>query len=176
MYYAILDFFSREGYHQSSVWSFNINKNNKYSSVTRDYYIGFGAGAASYTGTDFYFNTFSVRDYIQTAEDRIPVALKMKVSARLEKLFWLYWRLYDTKIPFAEYERIFGQPITADFGNVINLFHKLGFFNPGNDSAVSLNKRGAFWIHLLQNHFALNYVNTIWTNCQQESWPEQIAI
>lgn len=176
MYYVILDFFAKNGYYQSSVWSFSRKKNHKYSSVTRDYYLGFGAGAATYTGTDFYFNTFSIRDYVQATKDRIPVALRMKVSAKLEKLFWLYWRFYDTEIPIAQYKRIFGRPMSADFGGVINLFDKLGFFNSGSDGAIALSRRGAFWIHLLQNHFALNYVNTIWTNCQQESWPKQVAI
>lgn len=176
MYYAIVDSFIRQGYHQTAVWSFNKNKNCKYSSVTRDYYVGFGAGAASYTGTSFYFNTFSIPEYTRTAQDKIPVALKMKVSAKLEKLFWIYWRFYDTKIPLAEYEYIFGRTMLGDFGNEMQLLKMLGFFENKNGGVVSLNKRGAFWIHLLQNYFALNYVNTIWTKCQQESWPLKIAI
>ncbi|MCK9573414.1 MAG: coproporphyrinogen III oxidase family protein [Candidatus Omnitrophica bacterium] len=176
MYYAIVDFFTRKGYCQSSVWSFSQNQNYKYSSVTRDYYIGFGAGAASYTGTGFYFNTFSVPEYISTAKSRIPVALKMEVSKKLERLFWLYWRFYDTKIPIAKYKESFGQPLFGDFGNELRLFKALGFFENRNDNIMSLSKRGAFWVHLFQNYFALNYVNTIWTKCQKESWPSKISI
>ena len=176
MYYAIMDFFKEKKYRQTSVWSFNRNQNGKYSSVTRDYYIGFGAGAASYTGSNFYFNTFSIPEYIKTAQERIPTALKMKVSKKLEKLFWLYWRFYDTQIPLAEYERLFGRYVSDDFRNEMGLLKTLGFFESRNGDVVSLNKRGAFWIHLFQNHFALNYVNNIWTKCQQESWPLKIAI
>ena len=176
MYYAIVDFFTRKGYCQSSVWSFSQNQNYKYSSVTRDYYIGFGAGAASYTGGGFYFNTFSIPEYISTAKSRIPVALKMEVSKKLERLFWLYWRFYDTKIPIAKYKDNFGQSLFSDFGNELRLFKALGFFENRNENIMSLSKRGAFWVHLFQNYFALNYVNTLWTKCQKESWPLKISI
>ncbi|MEI8344440.1 MAG: coproporphyrinogen-III oxidase family protein [Candidatus Omnitrophota bacterium] len=176
MYYAIVDFFKQRGYGQSSVWSFNLNQNGKYSSVTRDYYIGFGAGAASYTGTDFYFNTFSVPEYLRTARQRIPVALKMQVSPRLERLFWLYWRFYDTQIPTADYRRLFGRTLDQDFGGLLSVLKILGFLAPAHDNSLYLTKRGSFWVHLLQNHFALNYVNTLWTACRLQSWPSRIAI
>lgn len=176
MYYLITDFFARHGYHQSSVWSFNRNQNGKYSSVTRDYYIGFGAGAASYTGNAFYFNTFSIPEYIKASARRTQAALKMNVSKKLEKLFWLYWRFYDTQIPLGEYERLFDRNIWDDFGKELHIAKSLGFFKNGNSKCVTLNKRGAFWIHLLQNQFALNYVNTIWTKCQNESWPLKVSI
>jgi hypothetical protein len=32
----------------------------------------------------------------------------------------------------------------------------------------------AFWLHLAQNYFALNYVNTIWTAAKSQPWPEVI--
>lgn len=176
MYYAIVDFFTQRGYRQSSVWSFNQNLNGRYSSVTRDYYLGFGAGAASYNGTGFYFNTFSIPEYIRTVRERIPVALKMSVSRKLERLFWLYWRFYDTRVPLAEYERLFGRSVLDDFGNEMRILRMLGFFQDGKGDVVSLNKRGSFWIHLLQNQFALSYVNKIWTKCRQESWPFRISI
>lgn len=175
MYYTIVDFFTQKGYSPSSVWSFNRSRNGKYSSVTRDFYVGLGAGAASYTGSSFHFNTFSIPEYIKTVYQRIPVALKMNVSQKLEKLFWLYWRFYETEIPLVEYERLFKNPLFDDFGNEMKLLKLMGFFHRNNES-IFLNKRGSFWIHLLQNQFALNYVNKIWTNCQREAWPSKIAI
>lgn len=175
MYGAIIDFFAQKGYSPSSVWSFNKNKDGKYSSVTRDFYIGLGAGAASYTGSSFYFNTFSIPEYIKTVRQRIPVALKMDVSRKLEKLFWLYWRFYETEIPVSEYKRLFKGQLWNDFRIEMTLLKMMNFFNH-NNGIISLNQRGAFWIHLLQNQFALNYVNKIWTRCQREPWPLKIAI
>jgi hypothetical protein len=41
---------------------------------------------------------------------------------------------------------------------------------------IELTEPGAFWVHLAQNHFALNYVNTIWTRARLEPWPKGIPI
>ncbi len=41
---------------------------------------------------------------------------------------------------------------------------------------LKLTDSGAFWLHLAQNHFALNYVNTLWTTCRREPWPSKVAI
>jgi hypothetical protein len=39
-----------------------------------------------------------------------------------------------------------------------------------------LTEPGAFWLHLVQNYFALSYVNTLWTQARREPWPRVIAI
>jgi hypothetical protein len=43
-------------------------------------------------------------------------------------------------------------------------------------TALELDDLGAFWLHLAQNHFALNYVNTLWTLARREPWPPAVAI
>ncbi len=34
---------------------------------------------------------------------------------------------------------------------------------PAKPANLDLTEPGAFWLHLAQNYFALNYVNTLWT-------------
>jgi hypothetical protein len=41
---------------------------------------------------------------------------------------------------------------------------------------LELTEPGAFWLHLVQNHFALSYVNTLWTRARREAWPQAVAI
>jgi hypothetical protein len=41
---------------------------------------------------------------------------------------------------------------------------------------IELTDRGAFWLHLGQNYFALDYVNTLWTRARQEAWPQAVTI
>jgi hypothetical protein len=41
---------------------------------------------------------------------------------------------------------------------------------------LELTELGAFWLHLAQNQFALNYVNTLWTQARREPWPKRVAI
>jgi hypothetical protein len=45
-----------------------------------------------------------------------------------------------------------------------------------HDGIIELTEPGAFWLHLAQNHFALNYVNTLWTRARCEPWPQAIAL
>ena len=176
MYYLMHDLFKDKSYYQSSVWGFNKTKTEAYSSVTRDYYIGLGAGAASYTGEGFYFNTFSLKEYVEVLKERLPLALKMNVSERMRKLFWLYWRFYETLIPFEEYREEFQADIKKDFGFIFSLIEHMNWTERNGSAELKLNKKGSHWIHLIQNHYALNYVNKIWPVCQATPWPPKISI
>jgi hypothetical protein len=44
------------------------------------------------------------------------------------------------------------------------------------DARYALTERGSFWIHLLQNVYVLNYINTVWTRCMREAWPGRIDL
>ena len=44
------------------------------------------------------------------------------------------------------------------------------------DGALVLNDAGAFWLHLAQNHFALAYVDALWTAGRREPWPGAVTI
>lgn len=54
------------GYIRTSVWTWTKPGSRKYSSITRDAYVGIGAGAASHLGPHFWVNTFDVRAYVET--------------------------------------------------------------------------------------------------------------
>jgi oxygen-independent coproporphyrinogen-3 oxidase len=177
MYYFLHRYLQAKGFRRSSVWSFNRPSAPAYSSVTRDFYLGLGPGAGSYTREGFYFNTFSVEDYARKiAQDQPALALKMPVSSRMAKLFWLYWRLYETEIPLKEYERLFHSSLKTDFPYVPGLLRWLGFSETHAQDRIRLNARGTHWIHVLQNHFALNYVSDIWTAFQKEPFPQRVAL
>jgi oxygen-independent coproporphyrinogen III oxidase len=176
MYYAINEYLSEKGYSRTNVWSFSKNPEKNYSSVTRDYFLGLGAGSGSYNGRMFYFNTFSIPEYIRTVNKGLPISIKMDVSQRLEKLIWLYWQLYRTKIDKDAYKSKFGNDPEKDFGWLLKLADLMGFVEYEEEHLVKLNTRGAHWIHLIQNYFALNYVNKIWSVSKSNPWPGQIKI
>ena len=176
MYYLICEEMKKAGYQQSSVWAFKQEKTNKFSSVTRDFYIGFGPSAGTYTGKDFYFNTFSLEDYFNISHERKPVILKMPVNERMKRLFWLYWRFYETKIPKDNYKKLFNSDVKKDFRFLFFMLRILGFIEKENANNLQLNIKGIFYIHLIQNIFALNYVNKIWSVCQKTKSPEEIEL
>lgn len=174
MYEEIHNFFIQNGYHRVSVWGFKKGSSPRYSSVTRDTYIGIGAGAGSRLPDVFYLDTFSVKDYIETAlTGRLPIALTMNMTPKLRKYYWLYWRFYDTYIDRQSYYEIFGENIRL---KAIFCIAKLLGLSKENQNQIELTERGAFYIHLLQNYFVLNYIDKVWSVAMKEPWPDKIEI
>jgi oxygen-independent coproporphyrinogen-3 oxidase len=175
MYKEIYNHCSKNDYQQVSVWGFKKGEIPRYSSVTRNTYIGIGAGACSSLPGIFYFNTFSVKDYIDTAlNKKLPIALTMKITPQLEKYYWLYWKFYDTNIKKEELKKIFGHR-DLKIKSLFLVLKILRLYRETKDEII-LTERGAFYIHLLQNYFILNYINKVWTIAKQKAWPEKIKI
>ncbi len=175
MYYAIHDFYIDKGFKRVSVWGFNQGEFSRYSSVTRDNYIGFGAGAGSHIPGAFYLNTFSVKEYIKTClNSKLPVALKMNFTESMTKYYWLYWRLYDTHIPKEQLLELFGKD-DKKTKLLIWLIRTLKLAKE-DKTQINLTKKGSFWLHLMQNYFVLNYINKIWSIAMKEPWPKEIKI
>ncbi len=175
----MLDLISRrsyqQGFRQCAVWSFLRPGSKKFSSVTRHHYLGFGPSAASMTGEMFHVNTFSVRQYIKALPDRLPVALAMPVSRRLEMAYWLYWRAYEMNIPRRGFRELFGEELDAVYGRLMILLKRLGMIHELN-GGYRLTEQAAYWIHRLQNEYALNYIDSLWGRCRNEAWPGQVTL
>lgn len=173
MYRTIHNFFLEHGFHRVSVWGFLQGETPRYSSVTRERYIGLGAGAGSHVPGLFYLNTFSVDRYIDSCRNgNLPVALKMNFTKMMELYYWLYWRFYDTYIPKKELFMLFG----GDNRELQVLLRLLSAFKMATDEGdeIALNERGSFWLHLLQNYFVLPYINRIWTVAQKNPYPSEV--
>ncbi|MBI9106445.1 MAG: radical SAM protein [Spirochaetales bacterium] len=173
LYRIVYDYFKGCDYDIASVWSFKKNNEKRYSSVTRQTYLGLGAGAGSRQGDIFYFNTFSVPEYNKALLEKkqLPLALAMPISPKLADWYWLYWKLYETKFSISELQRIGDRKMRLIF----RVFHSLKFFNIKHGQ-LQLTERGSFWIHLIQNQFMLNYINKVWSIMKVEAYPEEIRI
>ena len=175
MYKMIYNFYNFNDYHPVSVWGFKQKNATKYSSVTRDHYIGLGAGAASRFPSIFYFNTFSVHEYIKSLlNKKTPIAISMEISSALNRFYWLYWRFYETSINKDALFSFFGEN-----NRKISLLLKslkLLWFIKETEKTIHLTERGAFYIHLLQNYFVLDYINNVWSVAMKEPWPKSIEI
>lgn len=177
MYYCLYDYLSQKGYHRVSVWSFKKRKDiPRYSSVTRERYIGFGPGAGSYFESSFTLNTFSVPAYIASVQQRgEAIALEMPLTRIMSIMYDFYWRVYDTYIPFERELETMRYSIrdVKRLHGLITLGRMLGLVTK-TDTHFSLTRKGALWVHWLQNHFSLRYINTIWTIAKREAWPQYI--
>jgi oxygen-independent coproporphyrinogen-3 oxidase len=175
MYHAIHAFFEGQGYQRVSVWGFKKGLGPRYSSVTRDEYLGFGASAGSHVQRLSWFNTFSVSEYMAACSTgRSPVALSMLFTPAMERSLWLYWRLYETSMATEEAK----EHSRDDAGKLWLILAKaraLGMIRE-EDGRLLLTERGAFWIHLLQNEVALRAVDRIWGACLRSPWPGEICL
>jgi oxygen-independent coproporphyrinogen-3 oxidase len=174
MYKSIHDHALARGLNRVSVWNFKNSGIPRFSSVTRDHYIGIGAGSGSCLPGKFYFNTFAVPDYINACRDgRIPVAVEMKLTPAMERCHWLYWRLYETRVPKLELERKFADD--ARVQRIFQLAVMMGLILERHQ-CFELTERGSFWIHLLQNYYILNYIDKVWSRAMREPWPKRIEL
>jgi oxygen-independent coproporphyrinogen-3 oxidase len=173
-YKTIYNYFKKNNYEIASVWSFQkASEKQKYSSVTRNSYIGLGAGAGSRLETVFYFNTFSIDDYEKCLLEKsiLPIAIDMPISTKLSNLYWFYWKLYETKFSFHDFQKKCDWKLKF----LMKLFFLTGLYKKNNDK-IQLTEKGAFWIHLAQNYFMLDYINKVWSKMKKESFPEKIEI
>ena len=174
-YRAISKWCAEHGFERVSVWGFKRGTVPRYSSVTRDGYIGVGPGAGSHLSDGFVLNTFDLNSWIHTTCDgRTAIALRMPFAGEMSGWWWLYWRFYDTRIPLDDLDVALGNdaPKARQWLRVV----EQAGFAVHNGGHLELTESGAFWLHLAQNYFALNYVNTLWTQARREPWPQAVAI
>ena len=174
-YQAISRWCAEHGFDRVSVWGFKRGTAPRYSSVTRDGYIGIGPGAGSHLSDGFVLNTFDLNSWIDAINNgRRAIALRMPFAGEMAGWWWLYWRFYDTSIPLDDLDIALGSDArkARQWLRVIEQA-RLAVRNGGR---LELTEAGAFWLHLAQNYFALNYVNTLWTQARQEPWPPAVAI
>jgi oxygen-independent coproporphyrinogen-3 oxidase len=163
----------KSGFERSSVWSFTRPGTRPYTTVTRDSYRGFGAGAGSKIDGTFWFNTFSVADYASARSPR--PALVLKATDRMRRAHWLYWQIYRTRIDAAEYERRFHRVLEHDFRLLLGILRSLSWVRR-DGGTWRLSEAAAIWLHRLQCLFSLTYIDELWTMCQAEAWPETVAL
>ncbi len=168
--------FYEAGYRRTSVWAFTKPNIPKYCSVTIPLYIGLGASGGSYLSDVLYFNTFNVEAYIQSLENgRLPIALSLNLSRAMQMAGWLYWRIYETAFLRSDFHARFGEEFDRVYGLYAVLFSKLGMLKENNERIV-LSDRGAYWLHVLQDFFSINYISKLWGTSGRDPWPESVLL
>ena len=162
-----------QGFKRTSVWSFTKAGASAYTTVTRESYLGFGAGAGSKVDGEFWFNTFSVAEYNKLNKSR--PAVRLKTTERFRRLHWLYWQIYTTRIDRRKYEELFHRDVTKDFRLLLVIMKLLGWIKQ-EGSVFTFTERGARWSHRFQMLFSLTFIDEVWTQCQREPWPKEIVL
>lgn len=176
MYYKIHDLCLENGFERATVWSFRRNKTSHCTStLTREYYLGIDAGSVSHLPGLFYINTFIAKVYIATClNKRLPIALKMNASDKVEHYHWLYCQFYNGTI----YKKTLTEHLGLHNKKINSLFKLLKFsgFCNETDSMYTLTKSGAFWFHLIQKKLVFAPIEKVWATAIKDPWPQEIHL
>ncbi|UCE41090.1 MAG: radical SAM protein [Candidatus Aminicenantes bacterium] len=164
------------GFRRTSVWAFTRPGVPKYCSVTVPLYVGLGASGGSYLKDVFYLNTFRVVEYINALEKgKMPIALSMDLSEKMQMAGWLYWRIYETGFAKKDFKKRFGEDFNRIYGRYVKLLSFLRFLNDKQDQIV-LSDKGSYWLHVLEDLFSIDYISKLWGDSKQNPWPTKVIL
>lgn len=177
---ALLDAVTRwcmeRGYVRSSIWTFSSHREAKYSSMTRDHFLGFGCSATTLLRDQFKINTFSVEEYCARVEDgRLPTSLTLRFTPRQRMVYYLFWTAYSTQVDAQAFERFFGVPLERMYGLELKLAKWLGFAAQ-EGTIYRMTLKGAFYYHYYENFYTLAYIDKMWGIMRKEAFPREIRL
>lgn len=173
---AITLYCMEQGYARSSIWTFSSKKDAKYSSMTRDNFLGFGCSATTLLKNQFKINTFSVEEYCKRVGDgKLPTSLTIRFSLRQRMIYYLFWTAYSTKVNAADFESFFGVPLKRMYGMELKIAKLLGFITQENDN-YHMTLKGAFYYHYYENFYTLAYIDKMWGIMRKEAFPEHLEL
>lgn len=163
-----------KGYERGSIWTFSKNKASKYSSMTRDNFLGFGCSATTLLKNQFKINTFSIEEYQNRINQKsLPTSLTIRFTKRQRMIYYLFWTAYTTKVKAQDFEAFFGESIKKVYGLEIWIAKKLGFFIE-DDGVYKMTMKGAFYYHHYENYYTLSYIDKMWGIMRKEALPKEI--
>ena len=171
---AITQYCLSKGYLRDSIWTFSSKPNAKYSSMTRDNFLGFGCSATSLFKEQFKINTFNVESYCERiASNDLATSLTIRFTKRQRMIYWLFWTAYSTKVNTKDFEKFFGVPLKKMYGFELWLSKRLGFVKE-YDGIYEMTLKGAFYYHHYENFYTLSYIDKMWGIMRKESFPKEI--
>lgn len=164
------------GYQRSSIWSFNKPGSRRYTTVTRNSFLGIGAGAASRIGDLFFLNTFDTAEYIRRmGEGRSAATLSVTLKQADRMAYWLFWRCYDTRIDLEAFRRMFGVELPGRIKAMLHLGTLLGLTRREGHT-LRLTDKGAYLFHLVEKEYTHAYLEKMWQACLNEAAPPEVVL
>lgn len=172
----ITEYCYSRGYARDTIWTFSSEGNAKYSSMTRDNFLGFGCSATTLLRDQFKINTFSVEEYCKRIDSgRLPTSLTLRFSERQRMIYYLFWTAYGMRISSSDFEAFFGVSLKRAYGFELAIAKLLGFITE-KDGVYTMTSKGAFYYHYYENFYTLAYIDKMWGIMRRESFPEKIVL
>ena len=167
----ITKYCAEQGYERDSIWTFSREHGARYSSMTRENFLGFGCSATTLLRSQFKINTFSVDEYCNRIKSgTLPTSLTLRFTLRQRMVYYLFWTAYSTRVREADFEKFFGVSLRRAYGAELMLARLLGFVKYCNGE-YTMTPRGAFYYHYYENFYTLAYIDKMWGIMRREAFP-----
>jgi oxygen-independent coproporphyrinogen-3 oxidase len=182
MFYTTFNVLEGAGYKPLELYGFS-RTNDKYATVNLEMegpLLGFGCGAAGFTGSYEYQNTCSVREYIRSIlNGNLPIAGAKNVNVKERIIRWVASRLFVGRgFNLCDFEAEFGRKFNdgiGDFGKALRFLKFLGIVR-ANGKRIELTKRGLFSANLLTWAFVLHVPCKLVEKYTETPWPIEVII
>lgn len=173
---AVTAYCLENGCTRNSIWTFSKEEIARYSSMTRDNFLGFGCSATTLLRDQFKINTFSTEEYCRRIDrGLLPTSLTLRFSLRQRMVYYLFWTAYSTQVSDRDFECFFGVPLKKAYGLELALAKLLGFVTE-EDGIYRMTLKGAFYYHYYENFYTLAYIDKMWGIMRKEAFPERIEL
>ena len=173
---TITKYCARQGYERDSIWTFSRERGARYSSMTRENFLGFGCSATTLLRHQFKINTFSVDEYCARVESgKLPTSLTVRFTERQRMVYWLFWTAYSTRVRESDFEKFFGVSLGRKYGFELLLARLCGFVKYRHGE-YTMTPRGAFYYHYYENFYTLAYIDKMWGIMRRKAFPDKIEL
>lgn len=167
---------NEKGYRRDSIWTFSNDSTAKYSSMTRENFLGFGCSATTLLKKQFKVNTFNVKEYNRRIDEgNLATSLTINFSRRKRMVYYLFWSLYSTRLDPEDFKKFFGVSLRRMYGLEFWLAEKVGFMEKV-DGKYQLTMKGCFYYHHYENYYTLSYIDKMWGIMARTAFPKGIKL
>jgi len=173
---AVIKYAALNNIERTSVWTFAKKGTKKYSSVTRDSFLGFGASAVTLLRDTFKINTFSIPAFLQRVnENHLPTSLTLDFTMRQRACYFLFWAFYAMRIDANVFLEMFGERLEKLFGAELWLGEKIGLLKKENNS-YRVTDKGALLYHKMEQVYTTAYIDKSWNISREQAFPKKIVL
>ncbi len=153
------------GYRRRAVWTFNRPGSPTYTSITRPYHLGLGAGASSFTGQMFTVNHFGLGHYRRSLEGgRLPIARLAHLPRRAAAGYRAFWQAYTGRTPLDTDDPLLRHPVAI---GLRSLSRAMGWTRRDGDAAV-MTASGYDRYHDLERWVTYHLIEPLWSEMSRE--------
>ena len=161
---------------RTSVWTFAKPNTEKYSSVTRDGFLGFGVSATTLLRKEFKINTFSIESYIERIDhNSLPTSLTLNFSKRQRACYYLFWNAYSMCLNPSGFQEMIGRPLEKMYRFELLIGKLLGLIKK-EQSKYILTEKGAYYYHYMEQAYTTAYIDKMWNVSRLTAFPEKIIL